>query len=133
MFACITVVLAVGGFAERGRIGPILLFMFCWLTVVYCPIGELWKTDNQVRSADRILLLACWTWNAAGWSFILGGLDYAGGSPVHISSGTASLAIAFYLGKRRGYGTQALAYKPHSTFFVILGTAFLWFGYVDAA
>jgi Amt family ammonium transporter len=40
MFACITVVLAVGGFAERGRIGPILLFMFCWLTIVYCPIGE---------------------------------------------------------------------------------------------
>jgi ammonia channel protein AmtB len=40
MFACITVVLAVGGFAERGRIGPILLFMFCWMTVVYCPIGE---------------------------------------------------------------------------------------------
>ncbi|KAJ9123589.1 hypothetical protein QFC24_003805 [Naganishia onofrii] len=110
MFACITVVLAVGGFAERGRIGPILLFMFCWMTVVYCPI-------------------ACWTWNAAGWSFILGGLDYAGGSPVHISSGTASLAIALYLGKRRGYGTQQLAYKPHNTFFVILGTAFLWFGW----
>jgi Amt family ammonium transporter len=110
MFACITVVLAVGGFAERGRIGPILLFMFCWLTVVYCPI-------------------ACWTWNGAGWSFVLGGYDYAGGSPVHISSGTASLAIALYLGKRRGYGTQQLAYKPHNTFFVVLGTAFLWVGW----
>lgn len=59
----------------------------------------------------------------------MGGLDFAGGSPVHISSGTASLAIAIYLGKRRGYGTERLAYKPHNTAFVILGTVFLWFGW----
>ena len=110
MFACITVALASGGFAERGRLGPIMLFMFVWLTIVYCPI-------------------ACWTWNAEGWSFIMGGLDYAGGTPVHISSGSAALAIALYLGKRRGYGTERLAYKPHNTFFVVLGTAFLWMGW----
>ena len=84
--------------------------MFVWLTIVYCPI-------------------ACWTWNAEGWSYILGTLDYAGGTPVHISSGSAALAIALYLGKRRGYGTERLAYKPHNTFFVVLGTAFLWFGW----
>jgi Amt family ammonium transporter len=87
-----------------------MVFIFMWLTIVYCPI-------------------ACWTWNAAGWSFQLGGLDFAGGTPVHISSGTASLAIAFYLGKRRGYGTERLAYKPHNTAFVVLGTVFLWFGW----
>jgi len=110
MFACITVALACGGFAERGRLPGIILFMFVWLTIVYCPI-------------------ACWTWNAEGWSFILGTLDYAGGTPVHISSGSAALAIALYLGKRRGYGTERLAYKPHNTFFVVLGTAFLWFGW----
>ncbi|KAG7528300.1 hypothetical protein FFLO_06263 [Filobasidium floriforme] len=110
MFACITVALACGGFAERGRLPQICLFMFVWLTIVYCPI-------------------ACWTWNAEGWSFIMGGLDYAGGTPVHISSGSAALAIALYLGKRRGYGTERLAYKPHNTFFVVLGTAFLWLGW----
>ncbi|KAJ9091051.1 hypothetical protein QFC19_009288 [Naganishia cerealis] len=131
MFACITVVLAVGGFAERGRIGPILLFMFCWMTVVYCPIGKRSTLSSPDFPADKTAppRVACWTWNSAGWSFVLGGLDYAGGSPVHISSGTASLAIALYLGKRRGYGTQQLAYKPHNTFFVILGTAFLWVGW----
>jgi Amt family ammonium transporter len=110
MFACITVALACGGFAERGRLPAIILFMFVWLTIVYCPI-------------------ACWTWNAQGWSFIMGGLDYAGGTPVHISSGSAALAIALYLGKRRGYGTERLAYKPHNTFFVVLGTVFLWMGW----
>jgi Amt family ammonium transporter len=86
------------------------LFMFCWLTIVYCPI-------------------AMWTWNPAGWTFVMGGLDFAGGSPVHISSGTAALAIALYLGKRRGYGTERLAYKPHNTFFVVLGTIMLWVGW----
>lgn len=110
MFAVITGVLAIGGFAERSKIGPVMVFLFVWLTIVYCPI-------------------ACWTWNSNGWSFIMGGLDFAGGTPVHISSGTASLAIGVYLGKRRGYGTERLAYKPHNTSFVVLGTVFLWFGW----
>jgi Amt family ammonium transporter len=69
------------------------------------------------------------TWNSGGWSFVKGGLDFAGGTPVHISSGTAALAISIYLGKRTGYGTEKLAYKPHNTTYVILGTVFLWFGW----
>jgi len=73
--------------------------------------------------------IACWTWNSNGWSFVLGGLDFAGGSPVHISSGSAGLAISIYLGKRTGWGTARLAYKPHNTSYVVLGTVFLWFGW----
>jgi Amt family ammonium transporter len=110
MFACITVALAVGAIAERGRLGPTLVFIFIWTTIVYDPI-------------------AYWTWNANGWSFKLGGLDFAGGTPVHISSGTAALAISIYLGRRRGYGTERLAYKPHNTTYVVLGTVFLWYGW----
>lgn len=102
--------LAIGGIAERGRLGPVLVFVFVWSTIVYDPI-------------------ACWTWNANGWAAVMGGLDFAGGTPVHISSGTAALAISIYLGKRRGYGTERLAYKPHNTSYVILGTVFLWFGW----
>lgn len=102
--------LAVGAFAERGRLGPVMVFVFIWSTIVYDPI-------------------ACWTWNSNGWSFVMGGYDFAGGTPVHISSGTAALAISIYLGKRRGYGTERLAYKPHNTTYVVLGTVFLWFGW----
>jgi Amt family ammonium transporter len=102
--------IAIGAVAERGRLGPALLFVFIWSTIVYDPI-------------------ACWTWNRNGWSDALGVLDFAGGTPVHISSGTAALAISIYLGKRRGYGTERLAYKPHNTTYVILGTVFLWFGW----
>jgi Amt family ammonium transporter len=110
MFAAITPMIAIGAVAERSRLGPLLVFVFVWSTLVYDPI-------------------ACWTWNSNGWSFILGGLDFAGGTPVHISSGSAALAISLYLGKRRGYGTERLAYKPHNTTYVILGTVFLWFGW----
>ncbi|KAI0037158.1 ammonium transporter [Vararia minispora EC-137] len=110
MFAAITPMLAIGAIAERARLGPTMVFVFIWSTIVYNPI-------------------ACWTWNPAGWSFLLGGLDFAGGTPVHISSGTAALAISIYLGKRRGYGTDRLAYKPHNTSYVVLGTVFLWFGW----
>ena len=102
--------IAIGAIAERGRLGPIMVFVFIWSTIVYDPI-------------------ACWTWNFNGWSYKLGGLDFAGGTPVHISSGTAALAISIYLGKRRGYGTDRLAYKPHNTTYVVLGTIFLWFGW----
>ncbi|TFK69353.1 ammonium transporter [Pluteus cervinus] len=110
MFAAITVALAVGAIAERGRLGPLIVFMFVWSTLVYDPI-------------------ACWTWNANGWSLKMGGLDFAGGTPVHISSGTAALAISLYLKPRLGYGSERLAYKPHNTTYVILGTTFLWFGW----
>ena len=102
--------LAVGAFAERAHLGPILVFVFFWATLVYDPI-------------------ACWTWNPNGWSFSHGSYDFAGGTPVHISSGSAALAISMYLGKRRGYGTEALAYKPQNTTYVVLGTIFLWFGW----
>jgi Amt family ammonium transporter len=102
--------IAIGALAERGRLGPALAFVFIWTTIVYDPI-------------------AYWTWNKNGWSDDLGVLDFAGGTPVHISSGTAALAISIYLPRRRGYGTEQLLYKPHNTTYVILGTVFLWFGW----
>src|SRR5687767_13955051 len=67
MFAAITPALAIGSAGERGRILPAILFIFIWSTLVYDPI-------------------ACWTWNVEGWSAKMGGLDFAGGTPVHIAS-----------------------------------------------
>ncbi|PGH01473.1 hypothetical protein AJ79_07911 [Helicocarpus griseus UAMH5409] len=110
MFACITVALAVGGVAERGRMAPCILFMFIWTTIIYDPI-------------------ACWTWNASGWVFNMGGLDFAGGTPVHIASGAAALAYSLMLGKRRGHGTHELNYRPHNVTHVVIGTVFLWVGW----
>ncbi|CAG8557502.1 3585_t:CDS:2 [Scutellospora calospora] len=108
MFAAITPALAIGSAAERGRIIPTIIFIFLWTTLVYD-------------------VIACWTWNPNGWASKLGVLDYAGGTPVHISSGSAALAYALILGKRNGHGTDE--FKPHNVANVVLGTSLLWFGW----
>ncbi|KAK4216013.1 ammonium transporter [Rhypophila decipiens] len=110
MFSAITVALATGAVAERGRMLPCVIFMFIWATVIYDPI-------------------ACWTWNPAGWSNKMGGLDFAGGTPVHIASGAAALAYSMMLGKRRGHGTHELNYRPHNVTHIVIGTIFLWVGW----
>jgi Amt family ammonium transporter len=60
----------------------------------------------------------------------MGALDYAGGGPVHLTSGVGALAYSIWLGKRKGYGTNALAYRPQNIIHVCLGTALLWFGWL---
>lgn len=57
----------------------------------------------------------------------LGALDFAGGTVVHLSSGTAGLVAALYLGRRRGYGQVQLC--GHSVPLILLGTGLLWFGW----
>lgn len=64
-----------------------------------------------------------------GWAYKLGGLDFAGGTPVHISSGCAALAYSFVLGKRKGHGTHELNYRPHNVAHIVIGTVFLWVGW----
>jgi Amt family ammonium transporter len=110
MFSAITVALATGAVAERGRMLPCIVFMFIWATVIYDPI-------------------ACWSWNPSGWSSKMGGLDFAGGTPVHIASGSAALAYSMMLGKRRGHGTHELNYRPHNVTHIVIGTVFLWVGW----
>ena len=58
-FACVTAGILMGGLAERGRVLPAMVFTFCWVTVVYCP-------------------LVCWIWSTHGWAFKWGVLDFAG-------------------------------------------------------
>lgn len=112
MFACVTGILMLGGAAERARLGPMMVFLFCWITIVYCPIAQ-------------------WTWNGNGWLATLGALDFAGGGPVHQTSGYGALVYALMCGKRRDPVAQKglPKYRPHSVTSVVLGTVFLWFGW----
>ena len=80
MFGAFTPALVIGAAAERGRMLPCLVFLFVWATLVYDPI-------------------ASWTWNPNGWAASMGVLDFAGGTPVHISSGASALAYAWMLMK----------------------------------
>lgn len=104
--------LALGAIADRGRILPAVVFVFIWATIVYDPI-------------------ACWTWGPNGWLHALGSLDFAGGTPVHINSGVTALAYSLMIGKRTGYERlNGLPYRPHNVTNVMLGTVFLWVGWL---
>ncbi|KAI9027330.1 ammonium transporter AmtB-like domain-containing protein [Phycomyces nitens] len=108
MFACLTPALAFGSAAERMSLGPAILFIFVWTTLVYD-------------------IITYWVWSPNGWLAVMGVMDYAGGITVHISSGLAAVAYAVVLGKRRDYNQNVNT--PHNVSFVFLGMALLWFGW----
>ncbi len=108
MFAIITPALITGAFAERKSFRAFVVFAFLWSTLVYLPLCH-------------------WVWNADGWLFKLGVLDFAGGTVVHISSGVAALVAALYLGKR--IRAESERFEPHNVTYVVLGGALLWFGW----
>ncbi len=108
MFAIITPALIVGAVAERMKFSAFLLFVVLWSTFIYSP-------------------LAHWVWGDGGWLATLGALDFAGGTVVHISSGTSALVAAIMLGRRRGYGREPM--PPHNVPFVVIGAALLWVGW----
>ncbi|KAF4123962.1 ammonium transporter, Amt family [Geosmithia morbida] len=109
MFCAVTAALTVGAVAERGRVVPSMVFVFCWATLVYCP-------------------LAYWVWNANGWLFKAGVLDYAGGVPVEIGSGMSALAYSWVLGRRND--RMMTNFRPHNISLITLGTVLLWFGWL---
>ena len=108
MFAIITPALIIGAYAERVKFSAFLIFTILWATFVYDP-------------------LAHWVWNPGGWLRALGGLDFAGGIVVHVSSGFSALVLAILLGKRVGYNHKPI--RPHNLPFTVLGGALLWFGW----
>ncbi|KAK6614257.1 ammonium transporter mep1 [Botrytis cinerea] len=108
-FCATTAAIVVGAVAERGRLVPMMVFIFFWATIVYCPV-------------------ACWVWNVNGWGFKYGVLDYAGGGPVEIVSGMSALAYSMVLGKRQE--KMMLNFRPHNVSLITLGTILLWFGWL---
>ncbi len=108
MFAIITPALITGAFAERMKFIAYVAFMALWLVFIYAP-------------------LAHWVWAPGGWLRELGALDFAGGTVVHINAGVAALAAVLVIGKRRGFGKEAIL--PHNLTLTLLGTGILWFGW----
>ncbi len=106
-FAGITVALALGSVVDRMKFSSWLVFTALWVTFIYCPIAH-------------------WVWGG-GWMGNMGALDFAGGTVVHINAGVAGLVLALVLGKRIGYGKEAMF--PSSIALTALGAALLWFGW----
>lgn len=106
-FAGITVALVLGSAVDRLKFSSWIVFTLLWVTFIYCPIAH-------------------WVWGG-GWMGNMGALDFAGGTVVHINAGVAGLVLALVLGKRIGYGKEAMF--PSSIAFTAVGAALLWFGW----
>jgi len=107
-FAGITCALICGSIAERMKFAAVLLFCVLWFSFAYLPVAHM-------------------VWGAGGYLLDKGALDFAGGTVVHINSGVAGLVAAYVLGKRLGYGQEAI--KPHNLTFTMIGAAMLWVGW----
>jgi Amt family ammonium transporter len=120
------VALIVGAFAERARFSAVLLFAVIWFTFAYLPIAHMvWYWDGPDAITDATTLAKV-TANA-GWLWAKGALDFAGGTVVHINAGVAGLVGAYVIGKRVGYGREAMA--PNSLAFTMIGASLLWVGW----
>ncbi|BET27482.1 ammonium transporter [Limnobacter thiooxidans] len=125
-FAGITCALIVGAFAERIKFGAVLLFMVLWFTFSYIPVAHMvwfWMGPDAYSSAE----VAAEMTSKAGYIWQLGALDFAGGTVVHINAAVAGLVGAYMIGKRVGYGKEAMT--PHSLTLTMVGASLLWVGW----
>ena len=106
-FAAITLAIVTSAAAERIKLSSFLIFGLIWSTFIYDPIAH-------------------WVWGG-GWAQQMGVIDFAGGIVVHICAGFSALALAFVIGKRRGFGEYSLS--PYNIPITLLGGAILWFGW----
>lgn len=106
-FAAITVALVLGAIVDRMKFSAWIIFALLWLTVVYSPVAH-------------------WVWGG-GWMHAMGALDFAGGNVVHINAGVAGLVLSLMVGRRLGYGKEAMF--PSSITLTAVGAALLWFGW----
>jgi ammonium transporter, Amt family len=125
-FAAITPALIIGAFAERIKFSAVLMFMVLWFTFSYLPMAHMvWYWAGPDAYTDQAAADAAAA--TAGFLFQKGALDFAGGTVVHINAGIAGLVGCLMLGKRIGYGKEAM--PPHSLTMTMVGASLLWVGW----
>ena len=125
-FAAITCCLIVGAFAERMKFSAVLIFMVIWFTFAYLPIAHMvwfWPGPDAYTDAKLVDGLNA----TAGLLWQWGALDFAGGTVVHINAGIAGLVGAYMVGKRIGFGREAMT--PHNVPMTMIGASLLWVGW----
>ena len=125
-FAAITCCLILGAVAERMKFSAVLIFMVLWFTFAYAPMAHMvwfWMGPDAYTDPKLVDELN----STAGLIWQWGALDFAGGTVVHINAGVAGLVGAYMVGKRIGYGKEAMS--PHNLTMTMIGAAMLWFGW----
>ncbi|MFM7973149.1 MAG: ammonium transporter [Betaproteobacteria bacterium] len=125
-FAAITTALIVGAFAERIKFSAVILFSVLWFTFSYLPVAHMvwyWDGPDAITNEETLATVSA----AAGFLWAKGALDFAGGTVVHINAAVAGLVGAYMVGKRVGYGREAMA--PHNLTLTMVGASLLWVGW----
>jgi ammonium transporter, Amt family len=125
-FAAITCCLILGAIAERAKFSAVLAFIVIWFTFAYAPIAHMvwfWMGPDAYTTAKLVDEMN----GKAGLIWQWGALDFAGGTVVHINAGIAGLVGAYLIGRRIGYGKEAM--PPHNLTLTMIGAALLWTGW----
>jgi Amt family ammonium transporter len=125
-FAAITCCLIVGAFAERVKFSAVIAFVVLWFTFAYTPIAHMvwfWMGPDAYTDPKLVDELT----SKAGLIWQWGALDFAGGTVVHINAGVAGLVGAYLVGKRLGFGKEAM--PAHNLPLTMIGASLLWVGW----
>jgi ammonium transporter, Amt family len=125
-FAAITCCLVLGAFAERAKFSAVLVFIVLWFTFSYAPIAHMvwfWMGPDAYTAANVVDEMN----SKAGLIWQWGALDFAGGTVVHINAGVAGLVGAYLVGRRIGYGKEAM--PAHNLPLTMIGASLLWVGW----
>jgi ammonium transporter, Amt family len=125
-FAAITCCLILGAFAERAKFSAVLVFIVLWFTFSYTPIAHMvwfWMGPDAYTTAKVVDEMN----SKAGLIWQWGALDFAGGTVVHINAGVAGLVGAYLVGRRVGYGKEAM--PAHNLPLTMIGASLLWVGW----
>jgi Amt family ammonium transporter len=115
MFAVITPALIIGAIAERTKYTTLMVFMACWMFLVYFPMAHMvWGISGFMNGL--------WNPNSS-----IKAIDFAGGTVVHMTSGWSALVFCMLVGPRLGYKKEPI--PPHSLVLCMVGTAMLWVGW----
>ena len=71
--------------------------------------------------------VAHWIWQPTGWLAAMGHMDFAGGTVVHIATGTSGLVAPKVVGPRKGFGSEPMV--PHNLLISVIGAGLLWAGW----
>lgn len=111
-FSATAATIVSGAVAERIKFNEFLIFSVLLVGIAYPITGH-------------------WVWDAGGWLYTMGFMDFAGSTVVHSVGGWAALAGAFLLGPRLGKFVDGRpgAIPGHNMGFAMLGCLILWIGW----
>jgi Amt family ammonium transporter len=112
-FLAVSLAIAWGGFAERGKMGIYIVFGAIYSILIYPVVGH-------------------WVWGEQGWLHLLGKQDFAGSTVVHLQGGVAALVATIMLKPRLGKFNKdgtANEIPGHNQVYSVLGVLIIWLGW----